>query len=63
MHKVKRLDPQAIWDGVQSFEEIQKIEAELAEKKEEEQRSITDEARTLFNMIDKDGSGSLDEVL
>lgn len=63
MHKVKRLDPQAIWDGVQSFAEIQKIEAELAEKKEEEQRSITDEARTLFNMIDKDGSGSLDEVL
>jgi len=58
-HQIKRKDPALIWEGFESTEDIIKKERMQAEQKK---RSLEDEARTLFNMIDKDGSGTLDEV-
>ena len=59
MHQVKYKAAALVWQGFESTQDIQDREAK---KVEEQKRSLEDEARTLFNMIDKDGSGTLDEV-
>jgi len=65
-HKVKRLPAQLIWDGIQGSDDIKDAtDAEakrIALEMETRKRSIADEPRALFDLIDTDASGTLEQV-
>jgi hypothetical protein len=58
-HKGKRLPAQLIWDGIQGSDDSAIF---FASEMETRKRSIADEPRTLFDLIDTDASGTLEQV-